>query len=90
MIPKIIINNSAEYDCTFCGLSSFGYLYIDVLGLTLTDALQVFGNAETVTYRAFDGDQTYSGFALTGVEYVFGGTETVRISMMRTGGAVIG
>ncbi len=90
MIPTIIINNSAAYECSFCGLSSFGYLYIDVHGLTLADALQAFGAADTVTYKTDMAERTYSGFHLTGVEYVFGGTETVRISMMRNGGDGIG
>ena len=85
-MPTIILSNKNEYECTFCGLSSVGILYIDIKGTDLTGALTEFSsqsNTEKIIYRTPLSDTLYEGFTkLLGVEYVIDGS-TVRVSMRK-------
>lgn len=86
MTPKIKLNDSTAYECSFCGLSSSGTLYLDVPGLSLSEALTVFSDknqVKTVVYSAGDASIQYSGYTnLIGIEYVLDGA-SVRVSLRR-------
>ena len=41
-MDKFKINNGTIYKCPFCGLAAVGILYVDILGVTLLDALTAF------------------------------------------------
>lgn len=86
MTPKIKLNDSTVYECSFCGLSSSGTLYLDIPGLSLGEALTDFSNQDQVkkiVYSAGDTSIQYSGYTnLIGVEYVLDGA-SVRVSLRR-------
>lgn len=86
MTPKIKLNDSTAYECSFCGLSSSGTLYLDVLGLSLSETLTIFSDqnqVKTVVYSAGDASIQYSGYTnLIGIEYVLDGA-SVRVSLRR-------
>jgi len=86
MTPKIKLNDSTAYECSFCGLSSSGTLYLDVPGLSLSEALTTFSDqnqVKTVVYSAGDASIQYSGYTnLIGIEYVLDGA-SVRVSLRR-------
>ena len=91
MIPKIILANEQEFDCNFCGVSSTGVMYIDLVGVSLAQAVTLFSNAENtskIIYRTFQGENAqntvYNNFSvLIGVQYVQNLDGLTRVSMRR-------
>ena len=49
MQPKIILTDGTEFDCNFCGVSSTGVIYIDLLNTTMLGAITAFGDKEKVS-----------------------------------------
>ena len=86
-MPKFEIANGTAYDCPFCGLASVGILYVDILGVTLSDALSVFSvpaNTRHMEYRAGEEKIVYDGYTkILGVEYAYNNTSAVRVSLRR-------
>lgn len=91
MIPKIILANEQEFDCNFCGISSTGIMYIDLVGVSLAQAVNLFSNAENVrkiiyrtTTEKDTQDTEYNNFSvLIGVEYVQNLDGLTRVTMRR-------
>lgn len=91
MIPKIILTDGTEFDCNFCGVSSSGVMYIDLLNLSMIDAVTLFSNADKtskIIYRTSQGkkiqDTEYNNFSvLMGVQYVQNLDGITRVSMRR-------
>lgn len=91
MIPKIILTDGTEFDCNFCGVSSTGVIYIDILKSNMLQAIQVFGDKEKVSkiiYRTSSEkgpvDTEYNNFSvLIGVQDVQNLDGITRISMRR-------
>ena len=86
-MPRFQIANGTAYECPFCGLASVGILYVDILGVTLSDALGVFGapaNTRHMEYLAGEEKITYDGYTkILGVEYAYNNTSAVRVSLRR-------
>ena len=86
-MPKFQLNNEIQYECTFCGLATVGILYVDIVGIDLYTALGVFGNAENTSYMVYSTPNEHTEFEgytkLIGVEYVLGGTSTVRVALRK-------
>ena len=90
-MPKIILNNGSEFDCSFCGVSSTGVMYIDLMGINMLQAVTLFSNSENVSkiiYRTQQEESThdteYNNFTvLMGVQYVQNLQGITRISMRR-------
>lgn len=86
-MPTFTLNNGKIYDCPFCGLASVGILYVDILGVTLAEALAAFSdpaNTRRMEYRAGEETQRYDGFTrLIGVEYAYNDTSAVRVALRR-------
>lgn len=91
MQPKIVLTDGTEFDCNFCGVSSTGVIYIDILGTTMLGAIQAFGDKEKVSkiiYRTSQegkvNDTEYNNFSvLIGVQDVQNLQGITRISMRR-------
>lgn len=91
MQPKIILADGTEFDCNFCGISSTGVMYIDILRTNLLGAITAFGNKENVSkiiYRTSQGeeinDTEYNNFSvLIGVQLVQNLDGITRVSMRR-------
>ncbi len=91
MIPKIILTDGTEFDCNFCGVSSTGVIYIDLLNSTMLQAITAFGDKEKVSkiiYRTSreDGfqDAEYNNFSvLIGIQDVQNLQGITRVSMRR-------
>ena len=91
MIPKIILADGTEFDCNFCGVSSSGVMYIDLLNLSMINAVTLFSNADKtskIIYRTTQGekiqDAEYNNFTvMMGVQYVQNLDGTTRVSMRR-------
>ena len=91
MIPKIILTDETEFDCNFCGVSSTGVIYIDLLNTTMLEAITAFGDKEKVSkiiYRTFQGeephDMEYNNFSvLIGLQLVQNLDGITRVSMRR-------
>ena len=49
MQPKIILADGTEFDCNFCGVSSTGVIYIDLLQTNMLGAITAFGDKEKVS-----------------------------------------
>lgn len=91
MQPKIILTDGTEFDCNFCGVSSTGVIYIDILNSSMLQAIQAFGDKEkvskiiyrTTTEKGFV-DTEYNNFSvLIGVQAVQNLQGITRISMRR-------
>lgn len=90
-MPKIILTDGTEFNCNFCGISSTGVMYIDLTGITMAQAVSLFGNAEKVSkiiYRTYLEDSVqdaeYNNFSvLIGVQYVQNLDGVTRVSMRR-------
>lgn len=86
-MPKFEIANGTAYDCPFCGLASVGILYVDILGVTLSDALSVFSvptNTRHMEYRAGEEKIAYDGYTkIIGVEYAYNDSSAVRVALRR-------
>lgn len=86
-MPTFTLNNGKIYECPFCGLASVGILYVDILGVTLAEALAAFSdpaNTRRMEYRAGEETQRYDGFTrLIGVEYAYNDTSAVRVALRR-------
>lgn len=91
MIPKIILTDGTEFDCNFCGVSSTGVIYIDLLNTTMLGAITAFGDKEKVSkiiYRTFQGEEShdmeYNNFSvLIGLQLVQNLDGITRVSMRR-------
>ena len=91
MQPKIILADGTEFDCNFCGISSTGVMYIDILRTDMLSAITAFGNKEKVSkiiYRTSQGeeihDTEYNNFTvLIGVQLVQNLDGITRVSMRR-------
>lgn len=87
MQPKIILEDGTEFDCNFCGVSSTGVIYIDLLNVTMLDAISEFSDKEkngNIIYRTSGGDAEYKNFnVLIGVQYVQNLSGITRVSMRR-------
>ncbi len=81
------LGSGRSFDCPFCGLASVGILYVDILGVTLAEALAAFSdpaNTRRMEYRAGEETQRYDGFTrLIGVEYAYNDTSAVRVALRR-------
>ena len=86
-MPKFKLGNGAEYESSFCGLAAVGILYVDILGVTLLDALTAFSasaNTRHMEYHAGEEAVTYDGYTkILGVEYAYNNTTAVRVSLRR-------
>lgn len=90
-MPKIILADGSEFNCNFCGVSSSGVMYLDLTGISMAQAVSLFGNAEKVSkiiYRTYaeedHQDTEYNNFSvLIGVQYVQNLDGTTRVSMRR-------
>lgn len=63
-MDKFKINNGTIYKCPFCGLAAVGILYVDILGVTLLDALTAFSvsaNTRHMEYIAGGKTAVYDG-----------------------------
>ena len=91
MQPKIILADGTEFDCNFCGVSSTGLIYIDLLQINMLGAITAFGDKEKVSkiiYRTSQGeeihDTEYKNFSvLIGVQLVQNLDGITRVSMRR-------
>lgn len=91
MQPKIILTDGTEFDCNFCGVSSTGVIYIDILNSNMLQAIQTFGDKEKVSkiiYRTSTengfADTEYNNFSvMIGVQDVQNLQGITRISMRR-------
>ena len=81
------LNNGTEYECPFCGLAAVGILYVDILGVTLLDALTAFSaTANTRHMENIAGGETavYDGYTkIIGVEYAYNDSSAVRVALRR-------
>lgn len=86
-MPKFKIANDTAYDCPFCGLASVGILYVDILGVTLIDALTAFSasaNTRHMEYLAGGETTVYDGYTkVIGVEYAYNDSSAVRVALRR-------
>lgn len=86
-MPKFKIANGTAYDCPFCGLASVGILYVDILGVTLIDALTAFSasaNTRHMEYIAGGETKVYDGYTkVIGVEYAYNDSSAVRVALRR-------
>lgn len=86
-MPKFKIDNGTAYDCPFCGLASVGILYVDILGVTLLDALTAFStpaNTRHMEYIAGEETAVYDGYTkIIGVEYAYNDSSAVRVALRR-------
>lgn len=86
-MPTFTLNNGKIYDCPFCGLASVGILYVDILGVTLAEALAAFGdpaNTRHMEYIAGDKTTVYDGYTkIIGVEYAYNDSSAVRVALRR-------
>lgn len=86
-MPKFKITNGTAYDCPFCGLASVGILYVDILGVTLLDALTAFSasaNTRHMEYVAGEETTVYDGYTkIIGVEYAYNDSSAVRVALRR-------
>ena len=91
MQPKIILTDGTEFDCNFCGVSSTGVIYIDILNTGMLQAIQAFGDKEKVSKIIYQTssengpvDTEYNNFSvLIGVQDVQNLQGITRISMRR-------
>ena len=86
-MPTFTLNNGTEYECPFCGLASVGILYVDILGVTLLDALTAFSvtdNTRHMEYIAGEETEAYDGYTkIIGVEYAYNDSRAVRVALRR-------
>lgn len=86
-MPTFTLNNGKIYDCPFCGLASVGILYVDILGVTLIDALTAFSasaNTRHMEYIAGGETTVYDGYTkVIGVEYAYNDSSAVRVALRR-------
>ena len=84
---KFKINNVTIYECPFCGLASVGILYVDLVGMNLVQALEIFNNPENTKHLEYiSGSEQvpYEGFTfLIGVEWAYNDGSAVRVSLRR-------
>lgn len=87
MQPKIILTDGTEFDCNFCGVSSTGVIYIDILNTGMLQAIQAFGDKKKVSkiiYKTSSEETEYNNFSvLIGVQDVQNLQGITRISMRR-------
>lgn len=86
-MPTFTLNNGKIYDCPFCGLASVGILYVDILGVTLVEALAAFSdpaNTRHMEYIAGGKTTVYDGYTkIIGVEYAYNDSSAVRVAQRR-------
>ena len=86
-MPTITLNNGIKYECPFCGLASVGILYVDIVGMDLVQALEIFNNPENTKHlEHISGSEKvpYEGFTfLIGVEWAYNDNRAVRVSLRR-------
>lgn len=86
-MPTFTLNNGKIYDCPFCGLASVGILYVDILGVTLAEALAAFSapaNTKHMEYIAGGETTVYDGYTkIIGVEYAYNDSSAVRVALRR-------
>lgn len=86
-MPTITLNNGIKYECPFCGLASVGILYVDLVGMNLVQALEIFNNPENTKHlEHISGSErvSYEGFTfLIGVEWAYNDGSAVRVSLRR-------
>lgn len=84
-LPELELADASKLECTLCGYArTTGRLLIEVVGLTLMEAVKIFDNTAktaTITMPYDDGDKVYSGFVvLESIDVTDGG---VRVSLRR-------
>lgn len=90
-MPKIILADGTTFDCEFCGVSSTGVLYLDIVGISMANAVTLFGNNEKtskIIYRTStensSQDTEYKNFTvLVGVNALQNLGGIMRVSMRR-------
>lgn len=86
-MPKFKLGNGSEYASLFCGLAAVGILYVDILGVTLLDALTAFSdfaNTRHMEYIAGEETTVYEGYTkIIGVEYAYNDSSAVRVALRR-------
>lgn len=86
-MPTFTLNNGKIYECPFCGLASVGILYVDILGVTLAEALAAFSdpsNTRHMEYIAGGKTTVYDGYTkIIGVEYAYNDSSAVRVALRR-------
>ena len=86
-MPTITLNNGIRYECPFCGLASVGILYVDLVGINLAQALEIFNNPENTKHMEYisgSANISYEGFTfLIGVEWAYNDSSAVRVSLRR-------
>ena len=86
-MPKFKLGYGAEYASPFCGLAAVGILYVDILGVTLLDALTAFSasaNTRHMEYIAGGETSVYEGYTkIIGVEYAYNDSRAVRVALRR-------
>lgn len=86
-MPAFTLNDGTSYSCSFCGLASVGILYVDLIDMNLTQALEIFSNpnnTKSMVYRGGEERVTYEGYTtIIGVEYAYNDTSAVRVALRR-------
>ena len=83
----LIFNYGTELECTLFGLASVGILYIDIVGGTLTNMLEIFSDknrTKRMTYKTQNEEVIRDGFTtILGVQLPSADSNTVRISIRK-------
>lgn len=86
-MQKFIVATGAEYECRFCGLASVGILYVDIVGLSLLEALTAFSSPDitsTLKVQSGEAGRVFNGYTrLVGVEWADSAEECVRIALRK-------
>lgn len=81
------LSSGISFDCSFCGLASVGILYVDLIGMNLVQALEIFNNPENTKHMEYiSGSEkvSYDDFTfLVGVEWAYDDNKVVRVSLRR-------
>ena len=83
----LILNDGTELECTLFGLAGVGILYIDIVGGTLTNMLEIFSDknkTKRMTYKTQNEEVIRDGFTtILGVQLPSADSNTVRISIRK-------
>lgn len=83
----LILNDGTELECTLFGLASVGILYIDIVGGTLTNMLEIFSDknkTKRMTYKTQNEEVIRDGFTtILGVQLPSADSNTVRVSIRK-------
>ena len=83
----LVLNDGTELECTLFGLTSVWILYIDIVGGTLTNMLEIFSDknkTKRMTYKTQNEEVIRDGFTtILGVQLPSADSNTVRISLRK-------